>query len=59
MISVFDCRLTIKHIIFDCFDFTESGHRHFNVNSFKELVEKIPTDSILSYLHEIGLFYYW
>ena len=27
-------------------------NRHFNVNS-----EKVPPDSILSYLHEIGLFY--
>ena len=23
----------------------------FNVNSFKELIEKVPPDSILSYLH--------
>ena len=34
-----------------------SRNRHFNNNWFKELFEKVPPDSILSYLHEIGLFY--
>ena len=43
-----DCRLTVKH---------KFRNRHFNVNSFKEVFEKITPDSILSYLHEIGLFY--
>ena len=52
-----DCHLTVKHILFDCVDFIESRNRHFNVNSFKELFEKVPPDSILSYLHESGLFY--
>ena len=52
-----DCHLTVKHILFDCVDFIESRNRHSNVNSFKELFEKVPPDSILSYLHEIGLFY--
>ena len=51
-----DCHLTAKHILFDCVDFIESI-RHFNVNSFKELFKKVPPDSILSYLREIGLFY--
>ena len=45
-----DCQLTVKHILFDCVDFIESS-------TFKELFEKVPPDSILSYLHEIGLFY--
>ena len=52
-----DCELTIKHILFECVDFIESRNRHFNVDTFKELFEKVPPDSILSYLHEIGLFY--
>ena len=52
-----DCELTIKHILFECVDFIESRKRHFNVDTFKELFEKVPPDSILSYLHEIGLFY--
>ena len=51
------CHLTVKHILFDCVDFIESKNIHFNVNSFKELFEKVPPDSILSYLHEMGLFY--
>ena len=49
-----DCRLTIKHIHFDCVDSIEIRNRHFNVNFFFKI---IPPDSILSYLHEIGLFY--
>ena len=52
-----DCHLTVKHTLFDCVDFIESRNRHFSVNSFKELFEKVPPDRILSYLHEIGLFY--
>ena len=52
-----DRRLTVKHILFDCVDFIESRNRHFNVNSFKGFFEKLPPDSILSYLHEIHLFY--
>ena len=42
---------------FNCVDFIESRHKHFNVNSFKEPFEKVSPDSILSYLHDIGLFY--
>ena len=52
-----DCQLTVKHILFECVDFIESRNRHFNVDTFRELFEKVPPDSILSYLHEIGLFY--
>ena len=52
-----DCQLTVKHILFECVDFIESRNRHFSVNSFKELFEKVPPDSILSNLHEIGLSY--
>ena len=33
------------------------SERHFDVISFKELFEKVPPDSILSYLYETGLFY--
>ena len=54
---VCDCRLTVKHIFFEFVDFIESRNRHFNVNCFKELFEKLSPDSILSYLHEIGLIY--
>ena len=53
--TAFDCQLTVKHILFECVDVIES--RHFSVNSFRELFEKVPQDRILSYLHEIGLFY--
>ena len=56
---VCDCRLTVKHILVDCFDFIEFRNRHFNENSFKELFEKVPPDHISSYLREIRvtLFY--
>ena len=49
-----DCRLTDKHMSYDCVDFNKS--RHFNVNTFKELFEEVPPDGILFYLYEIGLF---
>ena len=50
--------MTVKHILFDySIDFFESRNKHFNINRFKALFEKVPPDSILSYLHEIGLFY--
>ena len=52
-----DCKMTVKHILFECVDFIESRKRHFNVDTFKELFEKVPPDSISSYLNEIGLFY--
>ena len=52
-----DCHLTVKHILFDGVNFIETRNRHFIVNSFKELFEKVPPDRILSYLHAIGLFY--
>ena len=38
-------------ILFYCVDFIESRNIHFTVNTFKELFEKIPPDSISSYLH--------
>ena len=47
-----DCQLTVKHILFDCVDFIESRNRHFNVDIFKELFEKVPPDSIISYVHD-------
>ena len=53
-----DCRLTIEHILFDCAESFEKKNRQFNVNSFKELFEKVPRSSILFYLHEIGLFHH-
>ena len=53
-----DCHLAVKHILFDCIYFIESRNRHFNVYSFNELFEKVPPGSILSYSHEIGLFYH-
>ena len=56
-VTACDCQLTVKHILFECVDFIESRNRHFSVNSSRELFEKVPPDSILSYLHEIGLFY--
>ena len=52
-----DCQLTVKQILFDRVDFIESRNRNFNVDTFKELFEKVPPDSIVSYLHGIGLFY--
>ena len=35
-----NCRLTVKHILFDCVDFIKTRNKHFNENSFKDLFEK-------------------
>ena len=40
----------------DCVDFDLVRTDHFNVDSMKELFEKVPADSILAYLKEINLF---
>ena len=48
--------LTVKHIMLDCVDFDLVRTDHFNVDSMKELFEKVQADSILAYLKEINLF---
>ena len=50
-----DCRSAVKRISFDEVDLIASRYVHFNVNSFKELSEKVNPNSILSYLHNIEL----
>ena len=41
----------------DCVDFDLVRNDHFNVDSMKELFEKVQANSILAYLKEINLFY--
>ena len=50
-----DCVLTVQHILFDCVDFIKSRNGRFDIDSFEELFEKVPPDSMISYLHEIGV----
>ena len=40
----------------DCVDCDLVRTDHFNVDSMKELFEKVQADSILAYLKEINLF---
>ena len=40
----------------DCVDFDLVRTDHFNVDSMKELFEKVQADSILEHLKEINLF---
>ncbi len=51
-----DCRLTIKHILVDCVEFSHIRPGYFTVTSMKELFEKVTSDRILTYLKEIGLY---
>ena len=54
---VFVIRLS-KHSKWLCLFYWIENNRHFNVNSFQKLLEKVPPDSILFYLYELGLFYW-
>ena len=40
----------------DCVDIDLVRTDHFNVDSMKELFEKVQADSVLAYLKEINLF---
>ena len=45
--------LTVKHTMLDCVDVDLVRTDHFNVDSMKEVFEKVQADSILAYLKEI------
>ena len=52
-----NCCLIVKQILFDCVDYIESRKKNINVKILKNSFEKVPSDSIFSCSHEIGLFY--
>ena len=47
--------LTVKHIMLDCVDFDLVRTDYFNVDSMKELFEKVQADSILAYVYLLML----
>ena len=51
------CPLTVQHILVDCVDFALIRQNHFQVDSLKELFEKVDPSVILHFIKDIGLFY--
>ena len=47
---------TVKHILIDCVDFSQTRNLYFQVNDMAQLFQNIPVDNILSFLKEINLF---
>ena len=47
---------TVKHFLITCAEFNYIRTKYFNVKTIKELFNDIPTQKILDYLKEIGLF---
>ena len=47
---------TVKHFLVTCVEFNYIRSKYFNVKSIKELFNDMPTQKILDFLKEIGLF---
>ena len=47
---------TVKHFLITCVEFNYIRTKYFNVKTIKELFNDIPTQKILDFLKEIGLF---
>ena len=47
---------TAKHFLITCAEFNYIRTKYFNVKTIKELFNDIPTQKILDFLKEIGLF---
>ena len=52
-----NCPLTIKHIMLDCIDFSNTRSKYYEVNNMQELFETINATTILNYIQDIGLFH--
>ena len=47
---------TVKHFLITCAEFNYIRTKYFNVKTIKELFNDMPTQKILDFLKEIGLF---
>ena len=48
--------LTVKHILTECVDFSETRNEFYTTNTLKELFEKVPSNKILDYVKAIGIY---
>ena len=47
---------TVKHFLITCAEFNYIRTKYFNIKTIKELFNDMPTQKILDFLKEIGLF---
>ena len=50
------CPLTVKHLLLECGDTAYIRYTYFDVQSIKDLFEKVSLNKILQFLKEIGLY---
>ncbi len=51
-----DSDLTVKHILLDCIDLTDTRRKYFNVSSLAELFQGTDIEALLHFLKEINLY---
>ncbi len=47
-----DAPFTVRHILLDCIDFSQSRHRFFNVSSLSELFESTNIEAVLDFFEK-------
>lgn len=50
-------RLTLKHILIDCWEVFEIRNKYFTADSMRILFRDVPPDEIFGFLREINIFY--
>ena len=48
--------LIVKHILIECFDFSETRNEFYTTNTLKELFEKVPGNKIIDYVKAFGIY---
>ena len=48
--------LTVKHILIECMDLSDTRNNFYNVASLKELFEKVSYNTIIDYVKAIGIY---
>ena len=48
--------LTVKHILVDCVDFSQTRNMFFRVNNLKQVFQDVPVDNIMLFLKMIRLY---
>ena len=51
-----DAPFAIRHILFECSDFSQIRNKYFHVDIIKQLFNDVPIDNVFLFLKEINLF---
>ena len=51
-----DAPFTVRHFLLECEDFAQLRNNCFHVDNMKQLFQNIHTDSIMTFLRQMGLF---